>query len=260
MSGPSGFDRLQVNAEELHFGVGVDIHPTAIITGYKGKRARKVVLGDHCVIGEGCRIMVAEFELGDYSKLNANAYSYGRGRVTIGRNCWFGGGVVLDGQGALDIEDNCTIGADCKLWAHFLGGDWVRGGNFNDHGVLRLAHDTWLGCDCVVSKSTAPEAMFLAGTIVSFVSAQNRTYCGNPMIDITGSIGPQFSPLALEDRQRRLEALKREFLDERPEFTHADLDCFDAETNTYEKRNAPAEVAFIKAMMPRLRMLPREPR
>jgi len=251
----SGYHADSIDAEEVIIGIGVEIHPTAIITGYK-RPARRVVLGDHCYIGEGVRIMVPEFELGDYSKLNAGAYSYGKGYLKIGRNCWFGGNTVLDAKGGLRIDDNCTVSAGVKIWTHFFGGDYVRGGSFDDYAPIVIGKDTWLGCDCVVSKSTAPESMFLPMTNVCRTSERNRTYAGNPMTDITEKIGAQFKTLTDTDKELRLEALKQEFIEENPQYRYGDLAHFDSATNTYKKKGLPAEVAFIKAMMPRIRMLP----
>src|SRR5687767_10304900 len=99
-----------INADHVEIGHGVHIERGVLITG-KGGPARRVVLGDFTYIGRETRIIAPEFTMGDYSKLNAFSYAHGEKPLQIGRNCWFGGSVVLDSMGGLDIEDNVGVGA-----------------------------------------------------------------------------------------------------------------------------------------------------
>jgi len=112
----------RINAEEVIIGKGVVVEEGVLITG-KGGPARKVVLGDFCYIGRETRIFAPEFRLGDYSKLNAFAFGNGELPMQIGRNCWFGGNIVLDSLGGLDIDDNVGVGAHSQIWTHIQFGD-----------------------------------------------------------------------------------------------------------------------------------------
>src|SRR5260370_29734578 len=60
---------------------------------------------------------------------NAREYGFGEGTscydnvlvlgdVKVGRNCWIGPNVVLDGSGGLKIGDNCSISAGVQLYTH----------------------------------------------------------------------------------------------------------------------------------------------
>lgn len=40
------------------------------------------------------------------------------GDVTVGKNCWIGPNVILDGSGGLTLGDNCTISAGVHLYTH----------------------------------------------------------------------------------------------------------------------------------------------
>lgn len=60
---------------------------------------------------------------------NAREYGFGEGTscydnvlvlgdVKVGRNCWIGPNVILDGSGGLTIGDNCSISAGVQLYSH----------------------------------------------------------------------------------------------------------------------------------------------
>lgn len=40
------------------------------------------------------------------------------GDVRVGKNCWIGPNVVLDGSGGLDIGDHCSISAGVQIYSH----------------------------------------------------------------------------------------------------------------------------------------------
>jgi len=40
------------------------------------------------------------------------------GDVKVGKNCWIGPNVVLDGSGGLVIGDNCSISAGVQIYSH----------------------------------------------------------------------------------------------------------------------------------------------
>jgi len=59
----------------------------------------------------------------------ANFYKFGEGTscynnvliigdVKVGKNCWIGPNVILDGSGGLTIKDNCTISAGVHIYTH----------------------------------------------------------------------------------------------------------------------------------------------
>ena len=40
------------------------------------------------------------------------------GEVKVGKNCWIGPNVILDGSGGLTIGDNCSISAGAQIYTH----------------------------------------------------------------------------------------------------------------------------------------------
>lgn len=50
------------------------------------------------------------------------------GDVTVGKNCWVGPNVILDGSGGLTIGDGCTISAGVHIYTHNNISQTVSGG------------------------------------------------------------------------------------------------------------------------------------
>ena len=47
------------------------------------------------------------------------------GDVRVGRDCWIGPNVVLDGSGGLEIGDHCSISAGAQIYSHHTV-EWAR--------------------------------------------------------------------------------------------------------------------------------------
>ncbi|MBK9129033.1 MAG: acyltransferase [Phycisphaerales bacterium] len=257
-----------IEADELKIGRGVVVEKGTVITG-KGGPARRVVLGDFCYIGEQCKIIVPEFRLGDYSKLNAYAFCHGYRPLQIGRNCWFGGNVVLDSIGGLDIDDNVGIGAHSQVWTHIQFGDVVEGSRFHSSRYMLVGKDAWLVGHCLVSPVRIGErSMAMLGSVVTRDMLPNHVYAGVPAKDMTDKLGPQFERRTIEQKAAVLEKLIAEFVAARPEFAgqlrvvgspderRPDVCCFDVSRRTYNKGYRPAEVAFLKQHTPLVKFVP----
>lgn len=257
-----------IRAEELIVGEGVVVEPGVLITGKHGP-AKRVVLGDHCYIGRDTRILVPEFTLGDYSKLNMNGFCHGELPLQIGRNCWIGGHCVLDSMGGLDIDDNVGIGASSQLWTHIQFGDIVEGCRFHSQKYMHVGKDAWLVGHCIVSPVKVGErSMAMVGSVVTRDMESNHIYAGVPAKDVTDKMGPQFEPRTVAQKAEKLQGILDAYLATQPQWrdqlrvvTHPSdrregITCFDVSTREYTRTRSEAEVAFLKAHVPLIKFTP----
>lgn len=234
-----------IEADDVSIGKGVIIEENVLITGKSGS-AKRVVLGDFSYIGKDTRIIIPEFSLGDYSKLNAFSFAHGIKPLQIGRNCWIGGNTVLDSIGGLDIDDNVGIGAHSQIWTHIKFGDIVEGCRFNTTKYMHIQKDVWFVGHCIVSPVIVGErSMAMVGSVITKDMLPNHIYGGVPAIDLTGKIGNQFESRSIEKKYKILKNLIDEFSIEYPEYKgkiiairYPDdeidgISCFDVSTRTY---------------------------
>lgn len=252
--------RASIDAAELIVGEGTVIHPSAVICGPDGGPAQRVELGDHCYIGERVQIRCADFRLGDYGKIHHDTNVHGGRPCHIGHNAWIGQFCVIDSIGGTTIGDNCGIGAHSQLWSHIKYGDTLEGCRFLGEKPLVVGKDVWFVGHCIVSPVVAHDrAMALVGAVVTRDLAANHVYAGAPAVDVTAKVGPQFAEVALDDKVRRLRALLAESgVDASSLAVAATADevvadgrtWFVVATRTYTKRRTPAEVAFMRYLLP----------
>ena len=80
----------------------------------------------------------------------ARAYGFGEGtscydnvlilgEVSVGRNCWIGPNVVLDGSGGLSIGDHVDISAGVQIYSHSTVARATSGGVDADRATRRRA-------------------------------------------------------------------------------------------------------------------------
>ncbi len=258
----------EINAEEIILGKGVVIEKGVVITG-KGKKARKVKIGDFAYIGENTKIIVPEFSLGDYSKLHANSFCHGEKPLRIGRNCWIGGNVVLDSIGGLDIDDNVGIGAQSQIWTHIKFGDIVEGSRFNSVKYMHIQKDAWFVGHCIVSPVKVEEkSMAMVGSVITRDMEYNNIYAGVPAVNISDKIGYQFEVVSVDEKLYRLQKLINSFEDKYPRFKNKikgitnineqndNYTWFNVGNRTYNKRYEEAEILFLKENIPLIKFTP----
>lgn len=245
--------RGTIEADEIELGVGITLEAGVHI------KSRRVKLGDFCYIGELVKILVPEFELGDYTKLHAFSFCHGDLPMSIGRNCWIGGGVVLDSNGGLEIQDGVGIGSHSQLWTHIRFGDIVQGCRFHSAKRMTVGRDAWLVGHCLVSPvSIGERSMAMLGSVITRDMLPNRVYAGVPAQDVTDKIGgPQFLEIPRAEKELRLQALIDQFERRHPEFI-GQLPDFNLDRRTYRKTLSEAEVAFMKENVPVVKFVPEE--
>ncbi|MBW3244186.1 hypothetical protein KUV57_16080 [Epibacterium sp. DP7N7-1] len=259
----------KIDADEIHIGQGVIMEEGALITGKTG-RCKRVHIGDFCYIGKNTKVMAPEFVIGDYSKLHENAFCHGVEPLRIGRNCWFGGGVILDCMGGLDIHDNVGVGAGSQLWTHAQFGDIVEGSRFHSHKKMTVGKDAWFVGHCLVSPVVVgPRSMAMLGSVVTSDMQENHIYGGSPAKNLTDKIGSQFVDRTVDEKIAAAMQMVAEFEDTFPEHrgrlmpvetvpSTADksITYLELSTRSYTRRQSSAEVAFFQAYVPLIKLVP----
>lgn len=257
-----------IEADEIIIGKGVVVEEDVLITSRDGS-AKKVILGDFCFIGRHTRIIVPEFSIGDYSKINAFSFAHGYKPLHIGRNCWTGGQIVLDSIGGLDIDDNVCIGANSHVWTHMQFGDLVEGCRFFSQKYLYIPKDVWIGGHCTVTPVEIEErSMLLAGSVITKPMRRNRIYAGVPAVDVSDKLGEQFENRTVEQKAEKLQGIIDDFLMNNPQHkgklkvvqSPDDIErgvcCFDVSRRVYTKTYSEAEVTFLKSNTPLIKFTP----
>jgi acetyltransferase-like isoleucine patch superfamily enzyme len=258
--GPAGFhepghlhSRISgtIKADELHIGYGVTVEPGAFIQG------KKVTLGDFCYIGHSVRVLVDDFEIGDYSKLHAFSFAHGDQPMRIGSCCWIGGNVVLDSIGGLTIGNGVGIGSHSHLWTHMKFGDIVQGCRFNGHKPTVIEEDAWLVGHCLCNPvRVGTRSLALLGSVITKDIPADRIFAGSPAADITDKFGgPQFLPLSRAGKNIRLQQIVDDFEHRHPEFKGMAPEM-DVTRRTYRRTYSEAEVCFMRENVPLVKFYP----
>ena len=92
------------------------------------------------------------------------------GTVTVGRHCWIGPNVVLDGLGGLSIGDHVDISAGVQIYSHDTV-HRVRSGGVDpiDYAPTRIGSRVYIGPQTVIQKGVVIGDDVVIGA-VSFVN------------------------------------------------------------------------------------------
>ena len=250
-----------INTDELIIGKNSIVHPSAIIRGIHGN-SKKIVIGDHCYIGENVQIICDDFSIGDYSKIQHNTNVHGYLPCHIGHNAWIGQYTIIDAIGGTTIGNNCGIGAHSQIWSHIKFGDTLEGCRFLSEKPMNIGNDVWFVGHCIVSPITAQDkSMAMVGSVITKDMDYNQIYAGSPAKSISDKIGYQFKNVTIDDK---LKKMKQYLLESKIDAsririvsneTEIDLDnCdftfFNVDSRTYTKRSNENEEKFMKFLLP----------
>lgn len=264
--------RSRIQAREIVLGEGVVLEDGVTIAGPNGP-AERVVLGDHVFIGANSKFRTPVLEIGDYTQLHNHTLGNGYRPLRIGHNGWFGQNCILNATDEMSIGNNVGVGAASQLWTHIAFGDTLQGCRWDSTKPMVIGDDVWFVGHCIVSPITAASrAMALVGSVVTRDMEENRVYAGSPAKDVTDKVGPQFAPVSVEERVRRLCDRRATFLAANPDVAPEEIGVaadgavvergatmFDVVRRTYTKRRTAAEVRFMRYLLPRAKFIPVTP-
>ncbi len=251
-----------INAQHIIIGNNTIIEPSAKITGINGK-AKQIIIGDNCYIGENVQIICDDFSLGDYSKIQHHTNVHGYLPCHIGHNAWIGQYSIIDSIGGTTIGNNCGIGAHSQIWSHVKFGDTLEGCRFLSEKEMSIGNDVWFVGHCIVSPIIAKDkSMALAGSVVTKNMNYNEIYAGSPAKSISEKVGFQFLDVAIPDKLIKMENYLNQWNSveksnlkivdhiSQEEIENTDVTFFNVTNRTYTKRGTQAEVSFMKFLLP----------
>jgi acetyltransferase-like isoleucine patch superfamily enzyme len=75
------------------------------------------------------------------------------GDVKVGKHCWIGPNVILDGQGGLTIGDHCDISAGAQIYTHQTVARCLSGGIAAvAQAPVRIGSRVYIGPQCVIQQ------------------------------------------------------------------------------------------------------------
>lgn len=279
---------LPVDAREFTCGAGLRLGRNCAIGGINGP-ARKVSIGQQVSIGEGVHIAAPEIHIGDYVTIHRHTTIYGYEAVSIGACSWVGQNAVLNCTAQLTIGQGCVISAYSSLWTHFAGGDVLEGCRYDEAAPVSVGDDAWLGVNATIAPvAIGAQALVLAGAVLTKPAPDNTVWGGNPATDLTAKLGPPFVETGAEDKYRLLcELLRRHSagVDIKLGRLPRPADCpptpgpafsaggvtvlcdgdplahegsvFDVRDRSYSRTGSAEEVAFMRALLYRVKFYPR---
>lgn len=250
-----------IDAEELYIGKNTIIEKSAKIRGVNGK-AKKIVIGDNCYIGENVQIICDDFSIGDYSKIQHDTNIHGYLPCKIGHNAWIGQFSIIDSIGGTTIGNNCGIGAHSQVWSHIKFGDTLEGCRFLTEKPMIIGNDVWFVGHCIVSPIIAEDrSMAMVGSVITKDMKYNEIYAGSPAKSLSDKIGFQFNEVSIQDKFLKM----NQYLDmwnansksikivkdcSEIDFTNQNITYFNVYDRTYTKRGSEGEISFMKYLLP----------
>jgi hypothetical protein len=247
--------------DEIRLGIGVAMDPNIQI-GSPDKPLKRLVIGDHSRLFAG-QILPAEFICGDYVTIHEGVWCYGREKVVIGHNSWFGMRCTLDAEGGFKVGNGFGAGQDTHLWSHIRHGDTVQGSKYLSFHPFEAENDVWFVGRCT-SAPAHHERWSVAMTESNIIKPMqaNHVYGGNPAVDLTDKIGAPYELLEVHEQEERFKAKVVEFERMVPNELSTNFDdmvsTFDVENRTYLKQNTELEVAFMRFLLPEAKFVPRD--
>jgi acetyltransferase-like isoleucine patch superfamily enzyme len=249
----------QLFAENIIIGKNTIIEKNAVIRGIHGK-AKQIVIGDNCYIGEYVQIICDDFSLGDYSKIQHHTNIHGYKPCHIGHNAWIGQYTIIDSIGGTTIGNNCGIGAHSQLWSHIKYGDTLEGCRFLSEKEMNVGNDVWFVGHCIVSPINAEDkSMAMAGSVITKDMKFNEIYAGSPAKSISDKVGFQFNTVSVEEKMRTMQTYLNEFgnheqlilVDDESKIDFSnDVSYFNVANRMYKKTGSDIEIGFMKFLLP----------
>lgn len=105
------------------------------------------------------------------------------GNVTVGKHCWIGPGVMLDGSGGLNIGDYCSISMNVQIYSHDSV-EWAVSGGEKPYQYAQtsIGSRCYIGPNTVISRGICigDGAVIGANSFVNADVAPGTKVAGNP--------------------------------------------------------------------------------
>ena len=93
------------------------------------------------------------------------------GDVEVGKHCWIGPNVILDGQGGLTIGDYCDISAGAQIYTHHTVARCLSGGAAPvETAPVRIGSRVYIGPQSIIEKGVT----IGDGVVIGAMSLVNR--------------------------------------------------------------------------------------
>jgi acetyltransferase-like isoleucine patch superfamily enzyme len=93
------------------------------------------------------------------------------GDVKVGKDCWIGPNVILDGKGGLTIGDHCDISAGAQIYTHHTVARCISGGSAAvEQAPVRIGSCVYIGPQCVIQQGVT----IGDGVVIGAMSLVNR--------------------------------------------------------------------------------------
>ena len=139
---------------------------------------RSVSFGDY-VVDRWEKAAALGFEEG--SSIYDSAIVFGD--VVVGKNTWIGPFVVLDGEGGLEIGNNCSISSGVQIYSHDTVKWAISGGKLPyQYDKTTIGHNCYIGPNVVVGKGVTIGDRCIVGAnslVLSSLPSGSKAY-GTP--------------------------------------------------------------------------------
>lgn len=119
-----------------------------------------------------------EFSIGEGTKIVGPIESWGK--LTVGKDCWIGKNLILNGNGSVTIGDNCDIGPEVtfQTGGHEIGDSTRRAGKGLTHHQI-IGNGVWIGGRAtVIGSVTVGDSSVIAGCACVTKSVEANTLAG----------------------------------------------------------------------------------
>jgi len=207
--------RISAKAISIGFGSRIEDGCRLVLPGENsGLR-----LGDNCVIGSDTKIIVPDFEAGDYLTLHNHGLVNGLKPVKVGHNVWVGQNCILNSNEDLTIGNGVGIGAYSCVYTHGFFGELLEGCQVYKVAPVTIEDDAWIvGSFNIISPGVrvGRRAIILTGSVLTRDAPPLTIWGGNPARDITEKI-PTYRTVGVDEKFELVKGYMDEFVKARYE-------------------------------------------
>ena len=122
------------------------------------KRRWNLFLVNHIFVGTRCfkvkrkLLNAIGYEIGERTKIVGPIYN--TGKLIVGKDCWIGKNLIVNGNGVVVIGDRCDIAPEVTFLTggHEIGSSERRAGKGEKYEIT-VGNGTWIGARATIGKS-----------------------------------------------------------------------------------------------------------